>query len=69
MPGGVLDISLGGELRPGPAPHTLTLLKTKIADFSHPVWDRIPIFDTLFKTFVEHTRRLFIVQEKIPCLR
>ena len=75
--------------RCGPARHTLTLCKTKIADFP-----------TLFKTelrfliacvrhltrnharcktminknfavvqFVEHTRRLFIVQEKIPCLR
>ena len=47
----------------GPAPHTLTLFQTKIADFP-----------TLFKTFnpkpkKEHTRRLFIVQEKIPCLR
>ena len=41
--------------RCSPAPYTLTLFKTKI--------------DTLFKTFVEHTRRLFIVQEKIPCLR
>ena len=30
---------------------------------------RIPIFDTLFNTFVERTRRLFIVQEKIPSLR
>ena len=37
---GVLDISLGGEVRPGPAPHTLTLLvKTNITDFP-----------TLFKT-------------------
>ena len=26
---GVLDISLGGEVRPGPAPHTLTLFKTE----------------------------------------
>ena len=74
--------------RCGPARHTLTLCKTKIADFP-----------TLFKTefrfliacvrhltrnharcktminknfavvqFVEHTLRLFIVQEKIPCL-
>ena len=30
---GELDISLGGEVRPGPAPHTLTLIKTKLADF------------------------------------
>ena len=36
-PGGVLDISLGG--RWGSAPHTMTLFKTKIADFP-----------TLFKT-------------------
>ena len=50
---GVLDISLGG--RCGPASHTLTLFKTIIADFH-----------TLFKTFVERTRKLFIVQEKIP---
>ena len=46
-PGGVLDISLGGKVRPGrvgrcgPAPHTLTLFKTNIT----------AIFDTLFKTF------------------
>ena len=36
--GGILDIFLGGEVRPGPS-HTLTLFKTKIADFP-----------TLFKT-------------------
>ena len=36
-PGGVFDISLGGEVRRGP--HTLTLFKTNIADFP-----------TLFKT-------------------
>ena len=33
--------------RCGPAPHTLTLFKTNIADFPT---DRIAIFDTLFKT-------------------
>ena len=48
--------------RCGSAPHTLTLLKTKIADFP-------ALFKTDSKTFVQHTRRLFIVQEKIPCLR
>ena len=38
--------------RCGPAPHTLTLFKTKIADFPTLFKiDRIPIFDTLFKTF------------------
>ena len=35
--------------RCGSAPHTLTPFKTKIADFR--TQDRIPIFDTLFKTF------------------
>ena len=35
--------------RCGPASHTLTLFKTKIADF--PTYDRIPIFDTLLKAF------------------
>ena len=33
---GELDISLGGEVRPGPAPYTLTLFKTKISDFPTP---------------------------------
>ena len=41
--GGVLDISLGGEVRP--VPRTLTHFKTKLAD--NP--DRISNFDTLFK--------------------
>ena len=85
--GGVLDISLGGEVRPGP--HTLTLFKIKIADFLTlfktefrfliPCLRHLTRNHTLCKTminknfavvqFVEHTRRLFIVQEKIPSLR
>ena len=51
--GGVLDISLGMEVRPGPAPYTLTLFKTKIADFPTSVRQNFD-FHTLFKTFVEH---------------
>ena len=75
--------------RCGPARHTLTLCKTKIADFPTlfktefrfliPCLRHLTRNHTLCKTiinknfavvqFVEHTRRLFIVQEKIPCLR
>ena len=75
--------------RCGPACHTLTLCKTKIADFPTlfktefrfliPCLRHLTRNHTLCKTvinknfavvqFVEHTRRLFIVQEKIPCLR
>ena len=75
--------------RCGPAHHTLTLCKTKIADFPTlfktefrfliPCLRHLTRNHTLCKTminknfavvqFVEHTRRLFIVQEKIPCLR
>ena len=47
--GGVLDISLGGEVRRGPSYRDP--VKTNIAS-SYPVEDRIPIFDTLFKTFI-----------------
>ena len=85
--GGVLDISLGGEVQP--VPHSLTLFKTKIVDFSTlfktefrflmPCLRHLTRNHILRKTiinknfaavyFVEHTRRLFIVQEKVPCLR
>ena len=51
--GGVLDISLGMEVRPDPAPYTLILCKTKIADFPTSVRQNFD-FHTLFKTFVEH---------------
>ena len=47
-PGEVLDISLGGEVRRGSSYRDP--VKTNIAS-SYPVEDRIPIFDTLFKTF------------------
>ena len=47
---------------------TLTLLRQKSLIFL-PCLRQNSNFHTLFKTFVEHTRRLFIVQEKIPCLR
>ena len=73
----------GGIGSTGSAPHTLTLFKTKIADF--PTLFKIefrfliPCLRHLTRNkkknkfavvyFVEHTRRLFIVQEKIPCLR
>ena len=30
---GVFDVSLGGEVRPGPAPYILTLFKTNITEF------------------------------------
>ena len=47
--GGVLpDISLGGEVWPGP--WTLTIFKTKIADFL-PSLRQNSNFDTMFKTF------------------
>ena len=47
---------------------TLTLLRQKSLIFL-PCLRQNSNFHTLFKTFVEHTRRLFIVHEKIPCLR
>ena len=76
----------GGAVRP---PNTLTLFKTKIADFPTlfktefrfliPCLRHLTRNHTLCKTiinknfavvyFVEHTQRLFIVQEKIHCLR
>ena len=46
--GGVLDISLGGEVRRGP--RTLTLFKTNIADFPTLIKTKNDKFDTLFKT-------------------
>ena len=49
-PGGVFDISLGGEVRRGPSYRDP--VKTNIAS-SYPVEDRIPIFDTLFKTKID----------------
>ena len=49
MPGGVLNISLGG--RCGTAPHTLTLFKTNIADFPTLFKTEFQFFSTLFKTF------------------
>ena len=48
-PGGVLDISLGGEVRRGP--HILTLFKTNIADFPTLLKREFRFFNTLFKTF------------------
>ena len=49
--GGVLDISLGGEVRRGAAPHTLALFKTNIADFPTLFKTEFRFFNTLFKTF------------------
>ena len=49
--GWVLDISLGGEARCGPAPHTLTSFKTKIADF-------LTLFKTEFRFLIPCLRHL-----------
>ena len=68
---GLLDISLGGEVRPGPAPHTLTLFKTEFR-FLIPCLRYLTRNHTLCKTIINinfAVGRLFIVQEKIPCLR
>ena len=54
--GGVLDKSLGGEVRPGP--HTLTLFKTKIADF-------LTLFKTEFRFLIPCLRHLTRNQKKI----
>ena len=54
--GGVLDISLGGEVRPGP--HTLTLFKTKIADF-------LTLFKTEFRFLIPCLRHLTRNQKNI----
>ena len=49
MPGGVLDISLGGEVRHGPSyPDPF---KTNIADFPTLFKTEFRFFNTLFKTF------------------
>ena len=64
MPGGgVLDISLGGELRPGPAPHILTSFKTKIADFP-------TLFKTEFRFLIpclRHLTRNHVLCKTIIC--
>ena len=52
LPGGVLDISLGGKVPPGP--HTLPGYEgraTNIADFPTLFNTEFRIFDTLFETF------------------
>ena len=54
--GGVLDISLGGEVRPGP--HTLTLFKIKIADF-------LTLFKTEFRFLIPCLRHLTRNSQKI----
>ena len=54
--GGELDISLGGEVRPGP--HTLTLFKTKIADF-------LTLFKTEFRFLIPCLRHLTRNPQKI----
>ena len=48
---GVLDISLGGEVRPGPAPHTLTLFKTEFR-FLIPCLRYLTRNHTLCKTII-----------------
>ena len=55
--------------RCGPAPHTLTLFKTKIADFPTLFKTEFRFLIPCLRHFVEHRRRLFIVQEKIPSVR
>ena len=54
--GRVLDISLGGEVRPGP--HTLTLFKIKIADF-------LTLFKTEFRFLIHCLRHLTRNPQKI----
>ena len=56
--GGVLDISLGGEVRRGPS--YLTLFKTNIADFP-------TLFKTEFRFLIPCLRQKLI--NSIPCLR
>ena len=47
--------------RCGPAPHTLTLFKTKIANFPTLFKTEFRFFDTLFKTFNPKPKTNFAV--------